>query len=345
MMRSNRIRHFAWAVLLAAAISGCAAPSVKPDGTGTDRLQRVWPPPPADARVVYVRSVAAPGDLGMRPSFFRRVANFLTGGRDGTEPLVKPFGIALDEDGNLCVTDTGVGAVSFFDLGGNRYRRFEEIGKLRFVAPVAVVKRNGIFYVADSGLASVLAFDTQGNLRIRIQAELERPSGLAIAGEKLYVADAQAHAVAVFDMAGKFLARFGRRGVEPGEFNFPTHLSSDAKGRLYVTDSMNSRVQVFDADGRFLNVIGGMGDGSGHFSRPKGVAVDGFGNVYVADALYDNLQIFDEKGRFLLDVGRAGSEEGEFWMPAGVAIGRNNEIYVADSYNCRVQQFQYVGKP
>jgi DNA-binding beta-propeller fold protein YncE len=83
----------------------------------------------------------------------------LTGGRRGTEPFVKPFGIVLDEDGNLCVTDTGANAVSFFDLAGKRYRRFEEAGKLRFVAPVAVEKRKGIFYVADPGMKSVLAFD------------------------------------------------------------------------------------------------------------------------------------------------------------------------------------------
>jgi len=344
-MRTNRIKHVAWAALLAAAISGCAAPAPRPDGAGEDRLPRVWPPPPAEARVAYVRSIAAPGDLGMRPSFLRRVGNLLTGGRRGTEPLVKPIGVAIDEDGNLSVTDTGANVVCFFDLAGKSYRRFEEVGKLRFVAPVAVAKRHAIFYVADPGLKSVLAFDVEGKLRFRIQKEVERPAGLAIVGEKLYVADAQVHAVAIFDLGGTFLARFGRRGVGPGEFNFPTHLSGDAAGRLYVTDAMNSRVQVFDADGKFLTAIGSMGDGSGHFSRPKGVAVDGFGQVYVADALYDNLQIFDGKGRFLLDVGRAGPGPGEFWMPAGVAIGRNDEIYVADSYNGRVQVFRYVGKP
>ncbi len=343
-MRPVRMMFIVSFFLLAAAIAGCAAQPVRQNGAATDRLPRVWPPPPAEARVTYVRSITSPGDLGMRPSFLRRLANFLTGGRRGTEPLVKPFGVALDEDGNLCLTDTGANAVCFFDLAGKSYRRFEEVGKLRFVAPVAVAKRNGIFYVADPGLRSVLAFDTGGKLRFGIQKEVERPAGLAIAGEKLYVADAQAHAVAVFDLGGKYLARFGRRGVGPGEFNFPTHLSTDANGRLYVTDSMNSRVQVFDADGRFLNMIGSMGDGSGHFSRPKGVAVDGFGHVYVADALYDNLQIFDGTGRFLLDVGTAGSGEGEFWMPAGIAISRDNEIYVADSYNCRIQVFRYVGK-
>jgi DNA-binding beta-propeller fold protein YncE len=343
-VRTNRKISVVPFFLLVVAMAGCAGQSVMPDGAAGDRLRRVWPPPPAEARVEFVRTIAAPGDLGMRPSFFRRIANFLTGGNRGTEPLAKPFGIALDEDGNICLTDTGANAVIFFDLSGKKYRRYEEVGNIRFVAPVAVAKRHGIFYVADPGLASVLAFDGGGKLLFRIEKEVERPAGLAIAGEKLFVADAQAHSVAVFDLGGKFLSRFGRRGVGEGEFNFPTHISGDTTGRLYVTDSMNSRVQVFDGDGRFLGSIGSSGDGSGHFSRPKGVAVDGYGHIYVADAMYDNLQIFDGTGRFLLDVGAAGSEQGEFWMPAGIAIGRNNEIYVADSYNCRIQVFRYVGK-
>ena len=344
-MRPGRHYLRAWAGLLAAAMVGCAAPAPRPGGAAGDPSPLVWPPPPAEARVAYVQSIAVPADLGVQPSFLGRVANFLTGGNRGREPFVKPFGIAFDEDGNLCLTDTGANVVCFFDFANRTYRRFEGVGKLKFVAPVSVARRRGVFYVADPGLRSVLAFDDGGELRFRIQEEIERPAGLAILGERLYVADAQAHGVAVFDLRGKFLFRFGRRGAGPGEFNFPTHLAGDGKGRLFVTDSLNSRVQVFDADGRFLSVIGSLGDGSGHFSRPKGVAVDAFGHVYVAEALYDNLQIFDESGRFLLDVGSAGSSNGEFWMPAGVAINRKNEIYVADSYNCRVQMFRYVGKP
>lgn len=344
-MRPDPMTRLACAALLAATVLGCAAPATRPDGAPDSRQRPVWPPPPAEPRIAYVRSIAAPADLGVTPSWLDRAANFLTGGNRGKEPFVKPFGIAFDEAGNLCVTDTGANVVYFFDLAAKSRQRFEGVGKRRFVAPVAVARKGGVFYVADAGLRSVLAFDGKGEPLFEIREGVERPAGLAIVGERLYVADAESHSVAVFDLRGKFLSRFGRRGLEPGEFNFPTHLAGDGDGRLYVTDSMNYRVQVFDAGGGFLNGIGSLGDGSGHFGRPKGVAVDGFGHVYVTDALYDNLQVFDESGRFLLDVGSAGSAEGEFWMPAGVAINRDNEIYVADSYNCRVQVFRYAGGP
>lgn len=330
------------AFLLAGALAGCAGTPTRP-GDPDGSARPVWPPPPARPRVEFVRTIGSPADLGVRPSFFGRVANLVTGGRRGGEPFVKPYGIAFDEEGNLCLSDTGTNAVSFFDLSGGKYRRYEGSGRTKFVSPVSVARRKGVLYVADSGLRSVLALDRDGKELFRIREGIGRPSGLAVLGDTLYVSDAERHDVSVFDLAGKHLFRFGRRGTGEGEFNFPTHLAGDGKGRLYVTDTMNSRVQVFEADGRFVRAIGSLGDGSGHFSRPKGVAVDGSGRAYVADALFDNLQIFDPSGRFLLDVGTAGTGIGEFWMPAGVAVRGDGEIYVADSYNCRVQVFRPAG--
>jgi DNA-binding beta-propeller fold protein YncE len=304
----------------------------------------VWPAAPGTPRIAYVRSIAQPADAGAKQSGLKRFANWVSGAETGNEQFTKPFGIAVDDQGNLCLTDTGANSVSCFDQSTRRWRRWDRAGEIRFASPVAVARKGSLIFVADSALGIVIAFDTGGKLRFRIDHDLERPSGLALSGERLFVADAQQHRVAVFDLNGKFLSRFGRRGAGPGEFNFPTHLATDREGRLFVTDSMNHRVQVFDAAGQFQTQIGTAGDTSGHFGRPKGVAVDTFGHVYVADAAFDNLQIFDGAGRFLLDLGGSGQGPGEFWLPNGVAIDGNNQIYVADSYNRRVQVFKYLGE-
>ncbi len=294
---------------------------------------------------MYVQSIARPADVGLRPSRGKRLIGWLTGDGYRSEQLLKPFGLALDEADNLCLTDTGRACVCFYDRQRQAWKRYERIGKIQLVSPVAVAKRGDSFFVADSALQRVLAFDAKGKLRFAIADELQRPSGLAIADEKLFVADAAAHGVRVYSLQGKPLTQFGQRGTAQGEFNFPTHLTADGKGQLYVTDSMNSRIQVFDTGGRFRRIIGSAGDSSGHFSRPKGVAADAFGHVYVVDAMFDNIQIFDPAGRFLLDVGGPGAAPGEFWLPNGIAISRDNRIYVADSYNRRVQVLQYVGGP
>jgi DNA-binding beta-propeller fold protein YncE len=305
----------------------------------------VWPSAPSEARVTGEGCFSAPADLGIKPSMGKRFLNLVTGGTRGMGRLAKPCGVAVDEDGNLCVTDTGTSCVNYFDFKRHRFASWERIDKVHFVCPVAVAKADGIFYVADSGLGQVVAFDGDGHLRFRLATQFTRPVGVAVSGGKLYVADSAAHRVLVFDLKGRPLGGFGSRGAGPGEFNFPSHVNTDSEGRIYVTDAMNSRIQLFDGDGHCLGTIGSIGDGSGHFSRPKGVAVDSFGHLYVADALFDNIQIFDRNGSFLLDVGSRGSAPGEFWMPAGVAISRDNRIYIADTCNARVQILRYIGKP
>ena len=304
---------------------------------------RGWPAAPAAPRIRYIGSLRA--NLGAKPSGWSRLWNAITGLGGDSEQLVRPLGIALDEADNICLADPGAGAVYFLDDARRRLTRWTRIGDLEFISPVAVAKKGDTLFVADTGRGDVVAFAADGRLLFNITNVLRRPAGLALAGDRLLVADSLLHSVLVFDLQGNLRAEIGERGEGPGQFNFPTHVATDAGGRIYVTDALNGRIQVLDSNLHYLRQIGSMGDGSGHFSRPKGVAVDTAGRVYAVDALFDNVQIFDDQGRFLMDWGTAGSQAGEFWMPAGIAIGRGNRLFVVDSYNRRVEVFQYVGAP
>lgn len=308
-----------------------------------DGFNRVWPEPPAQARLAYVESISAPEDLGARSSAFSRLGFWLTGNKQAETHFDKPFGVAVDEDGNLLMTDTGSRSVCYFDLRKKAFHQWKEINGIALQSPVAAAKTGDAFFVADSKLGDVLAFNSSGHLLFAAKDHLSRPVGLAVSSGRLFVVDSQLHAVSVFDLAGHFRFQFGKRGAGPGEFNFPTHIAASLDGVLYVTDSMNERVEAFDNAGRYLRAIGDPGDTAGHFSRPKGVAVDSFGRVYVMDAMLDNLQIFGASGEFLLDVGSTGSAPGQFWLPGGIAISRDNTIYIADSYNHRVQVLKYIG--
>jgi DNA-binding beta-propeller fold protein YncE len=305
----------------------------------------VWPLPPDEPRVVYVRSFNNPADLGIKPSAFKRFGNWITGAAAGDRSLINPLAVATDEKGILCATDTGAKTVCCVDIAGKRWLQWDRVGRLHFQAPVGIAKRGNVLFVADSELGEVVAFDTNRKLLFEIKQGLGRPSGLAILGERLFVTDVEHHCVVVFDLRGHEIFAFGKRGTGAGQFNFPTHAAADNHGRLLITDSMNSRVQAFDAGGKFLAEIGSAGDTSGHFGRPKGAAVDSFGHIYIADAVFDNLQVFDFSGRLLLILGETGAGPGQFGLPNGLAIGPDNQIYVADSCNHRIQIFKYVGPP
>ena len=282
-------------------------------------------------------------DFGAKQSFLTRLGHSIVGSEKGNESLNKPFGIALDEADNLCVTDTGDNVVCFYNRAKRTWRRYEKAGAVRFVSPVAVARRKEIFFVADSALGRIIAFDEAGKLRFQTQDHLERPSGIAISNDQIFITDSVRHCVVVLDLQGKFVREFGSRGTGPGQFNFPSHICCDNQGNLLITDSMNSRVQILNPQGVFQSEIGKLGDRSGQFGRPKGVAADAFGRVYALDAVFDNLQIFDSAGHLLLAIGNTGAQPGEFWLPNGIAISRGNEIFVSDSYNHRIQVFRYVG--
>jgi len=330
-------------LFFAALVAGLLASCVTSPRVAAEKSTPVWPSPPDQPRIAYVRSLHNPRDIGQSLSVFTRVGHWITGENGEGLALQKPFGLALDESGNLCVTDTGASLVCYLDFTHRKWRRYYAAGKTDFVLPVAAAKRNGIFYVADSALGKVLAFRDDGKSAFEITNTLVRPVGLAISGDSLAVVDSQTHAVSVFDLAGKFLFKFGKRGTTPGEFNFPTHIASDTSGHWLVTDSLNCRIQIFSTDGKFISQFGSSGDTSGHFGRPKGVAADSFGHIYVADGVFDNVQIFDATGQLLLNFGQNGGGPGEFGLPNGVVIAPDNTIYVADGYNHRIQIFKYLG--
>jgi DNA-binding beta-propeller fold protein YncE len=324
------------------ALSGCSGHH---SSTSADWSEspRIWPDPPDPPRIAYQRSLSTPAEFGLKVSALSRFGQWITGSGKREDRLRKPFGLALDENENVCLTDTGANTVCFFDRAAHKWRAWNKVGSVRFLSPFSVAKRFGTFFVADSTLGRIIVFREDGKLTLQITNRLQRPCAVTILNDKLFVADSQRHAVVKFDLAGNFLKEFGTRGSGNGQFNFPTHLTGDNLGLLYVTDSMNSRVQKFTADGEYKGEVGRLGDAPGHFGRPKGIALDSAGRLYALDAMFDNFQVFDQQGRLLLAIGETGSQPGQFWLANGIAITHDGQIYIADSYNRRLQVFKYVG--
>ncbi len=337
----------------------------------------IWPAPPEQGRVRFVGMISTEESLRRSVSWTRGLGELIFG-RKEISALRGPSAVVLGPQERLYVADGPGRVVHVFHLTNRRYEQFSSLGTGKtLMMPVALTMVEERLYVVDSVLRQVCIFDATGKYRGGFGSEhLLRPSGIAYCPRcaRLYVSDAGGHVVQIFDKDGRFLETLGSRGVEPGQFNFPTHLWVDGRDRLYVSDTLNYRVQVFaeppgtgrtgqddhlptqderrDPDdekptpdlGPALT-FGGHGDRPGYFAHPAGIATDRLGHIYVIDRQFENVQIFDQAGKILLAIGREGSGVGEFWLPAGLFIDDRNRIYVADSFNKRIQVFELMEAP
>jgi DNA-binding beta-propeller fold protein YncE len=314
--------------------------------------QTVWPLPPETPRIRYVTTYRGVADFQQKKE--SRWKEMLLGADQSTRPaeaLIKPYGVAVGPGGQVYVTDTAARRVFVFDAAAKTVTFVGEEGVGKLTKPIGVaVDGDGKVFVADATLNRVFGYMPDGSVAIAIghEGELENPSGMAVdrTNKLLYVADSKKHKVLCYSTVdGAAVREIGKRGMDNGEFNFPTNLFVDREGRLYVADTLNFRVQIFDSGGKFVRAFGSQGDTAGKLNRPKGVAVDSEGHVYVADTSFNNFQIFDAEANLLLFVGTSGRGTGEFLLPAGMFIDDQDRIYVADQGNARVQVFQYLKGP
>ncbi|MDT8301974.1 MAG: 6-bladed beta-propeller [Sedimentisphaerales bacterium] len=305
----------------------------------------VWPQPPEKPRVRYIGTISTEADLEKQVSWTEGLGELLFG-KEKIGVLVAPYAVTVDRYGRLFAADTTGGVVHAFDLNTRAYKQFADIDEQKKLSkPVGLTIVDDWVYVVDSALREVCVFDGKGKFRGRFGSErLVRPSGIAYYSEQdeLYVSDTGGHVVNVFNKSGDYIRTIGSRGIEPGQFNFPTHLWVDKSGKLYVSDTLNYRVQVFSSQGEFLHMFGEHGDHPGNFAHPCGIATDSFGNIYVTDRQFENVQIFDQQGRILMAFGQEGKQAGQFWLPGGIFVDRRNRIYVADTFNKRIQIFELM---
>jgi len=346
---TDRHRIFLLTALLTAVLllSGCAVTTGPSQPAPPQKFVKhlVWPPPPQEGRITFLREISLPRDLRREAGWWSRVKEIF-GGKE-QPAMIRPYGLTVSNNDLLLIADPGAQRVHLFHLLDGRYSTLPDPrDHLTLLSPIDVaVDKKGRIFVSDSAAGKVYRFNAEGRFETSL-GEFSRPTGLALSadGKNLYIVDTKAHKVCVYNPEGAHRFDFGHRGTEPGAFNYPTNIALDGTGNIYVTDSMNFRVQAFDPEGKPLYTVGQAGDGPGTFSKPRGIGVDSDGHIYVADATFDNIQILNALGQPLLFVGDSGVNLGQFYLPAGLFIDARDRIFVADSFNRRVQVFQYLKK-
>lgn len=343
-LSSAALRSAAWFFAMIPAfcfLSACAAG--QPAAT-IPRPSITWTLASENSKVVWIKSIAGPADLGIGKGFWRRMLEVVSG--EENSAIVRPYGVLRTVAGQLYLADPGAGQVHCLDIVKGKYSVIGSQDGSPLRSPIGLTEDDaGRLYITDSVTGMVYRFDPKdGSLKPWLSKALERPTGIAFhaLNRLLYVADTKASQIVVLDKNGVEVRRIGSRGEDIMSFNRPTDLFIDAHGQIYVTDSLNFRITVLTPEGQMVRQFGAPGDDQGYFSRPKGIAVDSAGNIYVSDSLRDAVQVFDQNGAPQLVFGRKGVGPGQFWLPSGLFIDRYDQIYVADTYNRRIQVFRFL---
>ncbi len=324
------MRRYAGLLVILSALlaAGCGGPQYTPP----DLSGYVWPRPPEKARVKLVKVIAT--DLDIR----ERTTSAVLFGEEVTFRFKKPFGIAVDREDNIYVSDTFKNAIFVINAEkGTIGQLFNPYGWAK-PGGIAIDDENGL--MAATNGSTVLVFDLKDKKILSLIPGFIRPIGLAFdpARETLYISDTKKNEVYAYDYTFKRKATI----ATAEELFFPTDIDTDNEGNLYIVDSMHWKVKLYGPDGKFIRDFGEHGDRPGFFARPKGIAVSKDGYLLVTDAAFGNFQIFDKEGRPYLYVGRPGRGYGMFNIPQGVFVDKNDKIYVVDSVNRRLQIFQLM---
>ncbi len=169
------------------------------------------------------------------------------------------------------------------------------------------------------------------------QRQFNAPRALAAHGDRLYVADTEAHRIVVLDQSGKTVLSWGLKGNKPGQFKYPAGIAIDEQGLLYVADTGNDRIQVFDGEGKWARSFGARGDGLRGFSGPTGIAVSA-GFIYVADTGNSRVQVLTTGGIAVRQITVRTKTE-EMKTPVSVAVDAQNRVYVLDAGTDTVRIF------
>ena len=342
--------------------TGTAAQFDAPYGVAVDRAGNVYV---ADTLNNIVRKISPSGEvttLAGAPGQEGRV--------DGTSAIARfnePFGVAVDDAGNVYVADasnnairkvTSAGVVTTLAGGGGAGSSDGTGSAARLDEPRGVaIDVTGTLYVADydnhlirkitaAGVVTTLAgqADVPGNADgVGTAASFRGPNGIAVdSAGVVYVADTGNRSIRRITAGGVVTTLTPSQGL-----NAPRGVAVDGTGRVLVADYGTHTIRTVAADGSIATLAGTVGtpgttDGSATAARfhfPAGLAVSSDGTVYVADTDNDTIRAIATGGNVTTIAGQAGrtssvdgtGAEARFEDPFSAAVDADGVIYVADS--------------
>ena len=255
--------------------------------------------------------------------------------------LIYPNGLALDDKGDLYVSD----------IGAHRVFKLSPQGRLTVIAGTG---EGG--YSGDGGPAT--------------KAHLNAPHDLAFDAEgRLLIADTSNHRIRRVDLQGVITTIAGSgnapitvygSAAPKDTLNNPQGVAVDRDGNILIADTYNRVVRRLDRDGTMTVIAGSAaglsGDGGpakeAQLNLPMAVTVGADGGVYISDAANSRVRRITSDGKIQTVVGfgvgeglgGAGyvgdggpAEKAKLFSAADVKLDNAGNLYISDSGNNRIR--------
>ena len=293
--------------------NGPNAQFLRPAGLALDKVGNLYV---ADYANYRVRKISPSGDVTTLPGRVPYDPN------NPGSPLIYglPSDVALDDTGNIYVTETNSNAVS----------KISPSGQVTLLAG-----GNAPGYIDGTGTA----------------ASFYWPCGITTdASGNSFVADFNNYRIRKVTSTGVVTTIAGGGGGfsegigAAANFNRPYSLVLDHSGNLFVTDFYNERIRKITPAGEVTTFAGNGGsaitDGIGaeaQFNNPLDIAIDETGNLYVGDNS-DKIRIITPSAK-VTTIGTYEDPNGslvEFNGLYGIVVDPNGIIYVSDYANNKI---------
>lgn len=251
--------------------------------------------PPWDNRLLYIAATDTGAVLILNRND-RKLEGRLT-----ATGMVYPQGIAFSKiNQEIYISDKWNHCIHVFSKSGAYLRKMltkgNGPGRIRSPDGIAI-GANEELIISDSGNDRIIIINPKSEEHIctlgyiNNKRCLNMPTGIAVSGDNIIVADTGNHRIKMFSLDGKLLQEIGSLGREKGQFRSAEVVAVDSSGLIFVGDGGNARVQIFKPDGTVIKVFGG-GEGEHGFGWVSGIAVTGEGDIVTSDNKKKCLKIF-----------------------------------------------------
>ena len=210
------------------------------------------------------------------------------------------YGIAVNTEGQIVVTDDVGHCVYVFDKDGNCMRKIG--GQFQFPKGISFLNDNEVL-IADLKNCRIQRLNIQTGTVVksfgkegRKKGEFSGPVDVTVDDEeRIVVTERGNKRIQVMSKEAESIFTFGDKG--PEKLHYPS-CCIPYKKMFLVTDAGNHCIKAFDQSGTFLYKFSKEGYQDGKFKWPHGFLVDSPNNLLVCDSGNNRVQQFSLDGRF-----------------------------------------------